>query len=379
MAFDFNGYIRSGAIWSDSRRTSCLQVPDARSKYRLGNECETYGELSLTQTLIGKDPGSDSSVPYLSASAMLGFVTDTQGDFDTVTSFWPEGYIESGGWSDSALLKGATFWLGKRYYRRHDLHISDFYYWSNSGYGAGIQDINLGQTKIAYAYRRNRFIDDEQIQGHDLRWYDIKTNPGGSLTLGLDIRDSASDQPVFLGDNGHQIHIQHYQDGISGGYNKIALQFGKKIAANLGSLSDESLPAADTSYRVAEQLLVETSPGWSSLFSLVYEKQQNALTWTSLGVRPVYYVNEHLNIALELGYDRVKPDAGDTRTLTKITLAPQLSKARGFWSRPTVRAFITYANWNSAARDAGLAGGSTGAFALDTQGVNYGVQVEHWW
>lgn len=349
-------------------------MPGARSKYRLGNECETYGELSLAQTVFNSDPG-----PYLSVSAMLGFVTDTQGDFDTVTSFWPEGYIESGGWSDSALFRDARFWLGKRYYRRHDIHINDFYYWSNSGYGAGVQDINLGQTKLAYAYRRNRFVDDEQIQGHDLRWYDIKTNPGGSLTLGLDIRDSEPDQPVFLGDNGHQIHIQHYQEGVLGGYNKIALQFGKKIAANLGSLSDESSPATDTSYRVAEQLLVETSSAWSSFFSLIYEKQKNVQSWTSFGVRPVYYINEHLNIALELGYDRVEPEAGDTRTLTKITLAPQLSKGRGFWSRPTVRAFITYARWNSAARDAGLAGGSTGVFALDTEGVNYGIQVEHWW
>lgn len=373
QALDFNGYIRSGAIWSDSRRTSCLQLPGARSKYRLGNECETYGELSLAQNLIETDSGG-----YIAASAMLGFVSDAQDQYEHVTSFWPEGFFETGGWSDSRLLKDAKYWIGKRYYRRHDIHISDFYYWSNSGYGVGVQDLNLGGAKFSYAYRRNRFVDNENIYGHDLRWYDITTNTNGALTLGLDLRNT-SDHPTFGDENGQQLHLQHVQEDIFGGFNKVAFQFGRGIAANLGSLSDESLTAADKSYRIVEQLLVEPGTDWSALFALVYERQQGLQTWTSLGLRPVYYLSDHINIAVELGHDRVDPDSGETRTLNKITFATQLAKARGFWSRPVLRAFITYANWNQAARDAGLAAGTTGVFGTDTHGLNYGIQVEHWW
>lgn len=371
LALDFNGYIRSGAIWSDDHRTNCLQVPGARSKYRLGNECETYGELSLTQNLFEGESG-----PYLAASAMLGFVADAQDEYNHVTSFWPEGFFETGGWSETGLLKDATFWVGKRYYQRHDIHISDFYYWSNSGYGAGVQDVNLGDSQFAYAYRRNRFVDSVDIHGHDLRWYGIATNTDGALTLGLDLRHTSDSHPAFKGRDGQQLHIQHLQEKVFGGFNKVAVQFGKGVAANLGSLSDESLTAADKSYRIVEQLLVEPDVDWSALFVLVFEHQENVQTWTSLGVRPVYYLSEHFNIAVELGHDRVEPESGETRTLDKITFATQLSKALGFWSRPALRVFVTYANWNNAARDAGLA---DGAFGTDTHGLNYGVQIEHWW
>lgn len=373
LAVDFDGYIRSGAIWSDSKRTSCLQVPGTQSKYRLGNECETYGELSLTQKLISTERGG-----YIAASAMLGFVTDVQDKFEHVTSFWPEGFLETGGWSDHKLLKDAKFWMGKRYYRRHDIHISDFYYWSNSGYGAGVQDLNLGSTKFSYAYRRNRFIDSEDIQGHDFRWHDITTNTNGALTLGIDLRNT-SDHPVFGDKTGQQLHIQHFQDKVFGGFNKVALQFGKDIAANLNSLSDESLTATNRSYRIVEQLLLEPGTNWSALLAVVFENQKDVQTWTSIGLRPIFYMNEHFNIAIELGHDRVEPESGKPRILDKITFAAQYSKARGFWSRPVLRAFITYANWNQAASDAGLAGGNTGTFGTDTHGLNYGIQVEHWW
>lgn len=371
---DFNGYVRSGAIWSDKTRTSCLQVPGARAKYRLGNECETYSELSLSHTL-----GEVKSGPYVTTSTMLALVSDLQDDFENITSFWPETYFETGGWFNGKSLENAKLWIGKRYYRRHDVHINDFYYWSNSGYGAGVQDISLGKSTFAYAYRRNRFVDTEDINGHDLRWYDINTNLKGALTIGLDLRNSSKNHSVFSGKRGKQLHFQHYQDDILGGYNKIAYQFGQNIGSNLSSLSDNTLISSDKSHRVVEQLLVEMNDQWSTLFTLVYEQQKDVQVWHSVGFRPVYYISDMLNIALELGHDRVKPESALVKTLSKITIAPQISKGRGFWTRPTVRVFVTYANWNAAARDSGLADGATGVFGATTHGMNYGIQIEHWW
>jgi maltoporin len=43
----------------------------------------------------------------------------------------------------------ATLWAGKRYYQRHDIHISDFYYWNISGAGAGIEGIQAGPGKLS--------------------------------------------------------------------------------------------------------------------------------------------------------------------------------------------------------------------------------------
>lgn len=374
LAYDFNGYIRSGAIWSDSGRTSCLQLPGARAKYRLGNECETYGELSISKQFKDESNGS-----FISYSTMLGFVSDAQDKFDTVTSFWPEGFIETGGWYDNVILKDATFWVGKRYYRRHDVHINDFYYWSNSGYGAGVQDLNLGSSKLAYAYRRNRFVDKLNITGHDLRWYEIKVNKNGQLTVGLDIRNSEDHHSRFAGEQGLQFHLQHTQRPLMGGYNKVALQLGKDIGSDLSSLSANTTPLTNNSQRIVEQLLLEIDQQWSSFFTLIHERQDKVQNWTSLGMRPKYYFNDHLNLAMEIGFDKVKPEASRVRKLSKITFAIQVSESKGFWSRPTLRAFITYADWNTAAQIAGLAGGTSGVFSTDSHGLNYGIQLEHWW
>lgn len=50
MAVDFTGYARSGIGWTGSGgEQQCFQATGAQSKYRLGNECETYAELKLAR------------------------------------------------------------------------------------------------------------------------------------------------------------------------------------------------------------------------------------------------------------------------------------------------------------------------------------------
>ncbi|MDV7603057.1 carbohydrate porin, partial [Acinetobacter baumannii] len=44
-AADFSGYFRTGMGVTDNGKTQeCFQLTGAPSKYRLGNECEQYGE-----------------------------------------------------------------------------------------------------------------------------------------------------------------------------------------------------------------------------------------------------------------------------------------------------------------------------------------------
>lgn len=59
MAVDFHGYARSGIGWTGSGgEQQCFQTTGAQSKYRLGNECETYAELKLGQE-VWKDGNPD--------------------------------------------------------------------------------------------------------------------------------------------------------------------------------------------------------------------------------------------------------------------------------------------------------------------------------
>lgn len=107
------------------------------------------------------------------------------------------------------------------------------------------------------------------------------------------------------------------------------------------------------------------------------DSKGDTITWTSTGVRPIYYLSQHVNVALELGYDHVDDEfnnfSGDLR---KATVALQLSKDRGYYSRPTIRAFVTYASWSDE-----LVGkvASDSAYADKNNGWNAGVQAEVWW
>ncbi|MGO4770015.1 carbohydrate porin, partial [Acinetobacter baumannii] len=66
---------------------------------------------------------------------------------------------------------------------------------------------------------------------------------------------------------------------------------------------------------------------------LIYQKDEreeasNEQEWYSVGVRPVYALNDQFKLVGELGFDAVKRDK--TATLTKLTFAPTWSpKGKG--------------------------------------------------
>ena len=61
------GYLRAlGGVNSQDSRAACFQLAGSQSKYRLGNECEIYGELFL-----GKQLASFAEGATLSANVMF--------------------------------------------------------------------------------------------------------------------------------------------------------------------------------------------------------------------------------------------------------------------------------------------------------------------
>jgi maltoporin len=65
----------------------------------------------------------------------------------------------------------------------------------------------------------------------------------------------------------------------------------------------------------------------------------------------------------------------DSGALWKITVAPQVSLDHFFLSRPVLRAYVTYAGWSKAYRNA--VGGID--YLDETSGFGFGVQMEAWW
>ena len=383
-ALEFAGYLRSGVGNSlNGGKQSCFKLPGAEAKYRLGNECEQYAELELRQDVYSFDDGSVLSVDGM---ASLYNQYDRQLTFqgDNGSARLPQLYAQ---WSNLPSLNGGSLWAGRRYYKRNDIHISDFYYWNQSATGAGIEDVLIGGLKYSYALsRKDNLYQENYVTRHDFNVAGFNTNPGGELEFGLSYLDKPERTEAH---SGWAITAQHVQTEFLGGKNKLAVQYGEGSGTGLGYTGDYRLDNSSKRYRIVEFFDWQVTPRFGGQIEAVYQKDFRPdggnQEWLSLGVRPTYAITEQFKLVTELGHDQVKAADG-TRKLSKFTFAPTWSpKGPGFWTRPEVRLYYTYASWNAAAQraanelDAGSALSDTGAFGTARHGSNAGLQVEYWW
>ena len=384
QALDFNGYVRSGiGQSSEGDSQTCFQLPGAPSKYRLGNECEQYSELGLRQDLLTMDDGSVLSVEGMAALYNeYNHTPKFTGDHGWARLV--QAYAE---WSKVPALNNGSLWAGRRFYKRNDIHISDFYYWNQSATGAGIEDVEIGGLKYSYAFsRKDSVFQENYTNRHDFNVGGIDTNPGGELQFGVSY---IADPDRGDSHSGWAVTAQHEQVGFLGGSNTVALQYGEGPGTGLGYTGDVSLDDSAKSWRVVEFFDWQVTPRFGGQFEVVYQKDKRQdggdQDWLSVGVRPVYALTDEFKLVAELGRDQIDAPEG-TRKLTKFTIAPTWSPSGpGFWARPEFRLYYTYAQWNDAAQQAanqmvaGSALSETGAFGTAQHGSNFGVQVEYWW
>ena len=384
QALDFNGYVRSGIGESTaSESQACFQLPGAASKFRLGNECEQYAELGLRQDLFTMDDGSVLSVEGMAA---------LYNEYDHTPKFTGDhgfarlvqAYAE---WSNVAALNNGSLWAGRRFYKRNDIHISDFYYWNQSATGAGIENVEIGGLQYSYAFsRKDSVFQENYTNRHDFNVGGFDTNPNGELQFGVSY---IADPDRGDSNSGWSVTAQHEQIGFLGGSNTFAVQYGEGPGTGLGYTGDVTLDESAKSWRVVEFFDWQVTPRFGGQFQAVYQKDTRQdggdQDWISVGVRPVYALTEEFKLVAELGHDQIDAEAG-TRKLTKFTIAPTWSPAGPeFWARPEFRLYYTYAQWNDAAQEAanlmatGSALSETGAFGSAQHGSNFGVQVEYWW
>ena len=383
-ALEFAGYLRSGVGNSlNGGKQSCFKLPGAEAKYRLGNECEQYAELELRQDVYSFDDGSVLSVDGM-ASLYNQYERQLTFQGDNGSARLPQLYAQ---WSNLPGLNGGSLWAGRRYYKRNDIHISDFYYWNQSATGAGIEDVLIGGLKYSYALsRKDNLYQENYVTRHDFNVAGFNTNPGGELELGLSYLDKPERTDAH---SGWAITAQHVQSEFLGGKNKFAVQYGEGSGTGLGYTGDFRLDNSSKRYRIVEFFDWQVTPRFGGQVEAVYQKDFRPdggnQEWLSLGVRPTYAISEQFKLVTELGHDQVKAADG-TRKLSKFTFAPTWSpKGPGFWTRPEVRLYYTYASWNAAAQraanefDAGSALSDSGAFGSARHGSNAGLQVEYWW
>ncbi|MEN9866107.1 MAG: hypothetical protein RL748_1697 [Pseudomonadota bacterium] len=393
---EFGGYFRSGFGTSTTGgKEACFGLAGAGSKYRLGNECETYGELALGGEAFKGQGGFSMRV-----NTRFAYVVNQNQDWEQFSPSFREANVVAENIGSGAFAK-AKAWVGKRFYDRHDVHITDFYFLDTSGPGAGLENIDVGAGKLAYAIirqasdktqlGRNSSADYQQVLRHDFRLSGIKVNPDGEMMLGLVVnqkRINANANGVDIS-RGALFTAMHTQGNFFGGFNKVAFQYATGSQAGGGAGGAEFYANSDDRMtRIVEQFVVQPAGSkFSAMGTFVYQDKKNGANgthskWTSIGARPVFHFADNMSVAAELGYDSVKEDGQKTRNLTKFTIAPQISAGNSFWSRPVLRAYYTYAKWNDAAQAAAGAGSAlsrTGAFGSSTNGSTVGFQAEIWW
>ena len=140
-AVDFDGYFRAGpgATKKDHAR-ACYNLGISGGHYRLGNECDFYGEFGLAQT------GTVDGVSYKAKVMFNEYNPGT--DIGGSSSSFEQMYVEGKGFD---LAPDANFWIGKRFYGRSDVHILDTFFVRMDGVCAGVDSIAVGGGKLGIA------------------------------------------------------------------------------------------------------------------------------------------------------------------------------------------------------------------------------------
>lgn len=373
-ALDINGYFRTGIGSSDNGQTQeCFQLTGAPSKYRLGNECEQYGELTAKQNLISlKDNSTISINGMLQLYNQYGKSLSFSGE-DGFTRL-NQIYLN---WENISYLNGANIWAGRRYYNRNDINMSDFYYWNQSATGFGIDDYKINGLSLSYAFsRKDNVFQEKYINRHDVTVKDIDINKNNKLNVGVSIVDTEH--------TGWDFTVQNVTANVFNGKNTFVVQYGEGSGTGLSYTGSPDADRDDSSFRVLDVIdWASENKKFNGQTELLYQnnkfKNQEDTEWYSIGSRLAYVVQDHFKISTEVGYDQIK--GGDqNRNLTKLTIAPTWSlKGTGFYDRPELRFYYTYAFWNSDEQKLRDSLNTDSAFYQLSHGSNFGVQLEHWW
>ena len=428
MDIDFHGYARSGVGRSGPGGDQvAFKAAGAPYKYRLMNETETYTELKLGAMLSNEDDVQF----YL--DTLLAYEVQQANDWEATNPAFREINIQATNvFKDS--LPGASIWAGKRYYRRHDVHINDWYYWDVSGPGAGIEDINFGFGKfhVAWVRAEPEVVSDDKSGGGtteqdvtkintdilDLRLSDIRLSDNFDFEFGIDYGKGNPPDKLpnkdFYNKDGWMLTGQLTYSDFIGGYNKLFVQYAtdSMTGAGLGQSGTgvQSLEwfKGSKMYRVGDHGLISPMDRLDIMYVLAWtqldydNKAQKEMgtpdkrNWTTFGIRPIWKWTDLTSTALEFGWDKVSNGVWDKDTqkgsdsqLFKVTLAQQFHPKFGAFVRPVIRVGFTYAKWdqpscvnNSATCSTGLDGDQTkirNTFGNDSDGITFGAQMEVWW
>src|SRR5262249_21754598 len=151
--------------------------------------------------------------------------------------------------------------------------------------------------------------------------------------------------------NGYAFGLRHQFLEWHGGFHAFGVQYGTGAASNFSTSIDDQTAFihSEARFLATEQILFQPNDNFAVMPIFVYQriKDGNAQhgwdQWVSFGARPEVFFTQYLSLAFEGGFDHTHSQSAQyDGWLRKITIAPQIGAGRKFFSRPTLRAFLTY-------------------------------------
>lgn len=432
----FHGYLRTGAEGNMKHGNKNSYSKNKEYVGRWGNEYDTNFNINLSKKFTQSNGAWTKLVVQL--ENWSDNYDNNVGDYkiDLTELYIEMGNVPmfTGAFKDAVIVAGKKKWDDQQ------VEVLDYYYQEVAGTGLGIEKIKLWNGSLNLAYISNDFKDGElsNIEGEkaeDIRAYKAKYTYGnisgevmyahamdndriGTISytdpskpnnpdtdrenIGYTKRDAADDgfyaglyyQPDnFFGLEGKGQHYLQYATGLLAGegIGKIDTDFNKRAAndavtyqlglggtVRLGDrthmlVSYRGLRAQDIEARKEERYIWgngQTAPSYEKSWRV------NKLETDALVLRPIYYINQNLDLWLEAGIARKDTESYSGTTedhlLYKISAGPQLKYYVGN-AETSLRLFVTYIGDKTERRENGVTTKST------VEDVLTGFQVSAWW
>lgn len=376
------------------------------NEFRLGNECGIYGEFGIGATLLKAE---NERAPFWRLFTNFAFSYNNRTDWEGNNS---NNWVLREVYTEGGRVDGLDFtaWAGKRFYRWGDVHMNDFYPVNFSGPGGGIGGLHVGKGVLSLAVIQN--AQSDEINGSTgqvtrvgnaakstlhVRYEDLATGLGVLSLWGVvgstpSTKTTATPETNYKAATGGFLALRLSSALRESTRNEWGVAYGQSLLSNMGSTGDlvkDCAGAADASCNVtgswrvrAWDSVVYEGESWSVAGALMYDELNKGtavdsrVRWTSVGVRPTYWITEHISLAGQAGISNVvdESDGLGARNLWRVTVAPQISMSKGYFARPVIRAYYSRTQWNENNKTS--ASGTSAA--ADTSIDTLGFQTEVW-
>ena len=423
----FHGYLRTGAEGNMKHGNKSSYSQNKEYVGRWGNEYDTNFNINFSKKFIQNNGAwTRLAVQLESWSDNYDNSVGESSKVDLTQLYIEMGNVPmfSGAFKDSVLVAGKKKWDDQQ------VEILDYYYQDVAGTGLGIENIKLWDGKLSLAYITNDFKDGEIAErdkkgkevAEDIRAYKAKytykdlsgeimyahamdhddvtkltyEDNAGKTTISK--REAADDgiyaglyyQPNnFFGFEGKgQHYLQYSTELLAGeGIGKIDTDFNKRAADDavtyqlgLGGtvrLGDRTHMLVSYRSLRAENINARKFELYNGGTKFEDSWRVNKLESDALVLRPIYYVNQNLDLWLEAGIGRRDTESYDGKNTEehlyyKISAGPQLKYYVGS-AETSLRLFATYIG------DEGEKTANGVTIKSKIEDVITGFQISAWW